>query len=34
MSIAITNASLLLGKNLDYVELGYIEIEGGRIKGA
>jgi cytosine/adenosine deaminase-related metal-dependent hydrolase len=34
MPIAITNASLLLGKNLDYVELGYVEIEGGRIKGA
>lgn len=34
MPIAITNASLLLGKDLDYVELGYVEIEGGRIKDA
>ncbi|MEW6603527.1 MAG: amidohydrolase family protein [Thermoproteota archaeon] len=34
MSITITNASLLLGKELDYVETGYIEIEGGRIKNA
>jgi cytosine/adenosine deaminase-related metal-dependent hydrolase len=34
MSIAITNASLLLGKELDYVEKGYVEIENGRIKGA
>jgi cytosine/adenosine deaminase-related metal-dependent hydrolase len=33
MSIAITNASLLLGKELDYVEKGYIEIENGRIRG-
>lgn len=33
MSIAITNAGLFLGKELDYAELGYIEIdEGGRIK--
>jgi cytosine/adenosine deaminase-related metal-dependent hydrolase len=31
MSLAITNASLLLGKELDYVEQGYIEIENGRI---
>lgn len=34
MSIAITNASLLLGKELDYVEAGYVEIENGRIKSA
>jgi cytosine/adenosine deaminase-related metal-dependent hydrolase len=34
MSIAITNASLLLGKELDYVEKGYVEIENGRISGA
>jgi cytosine/adenosine deaminase-related metal-dependent hydrolase len=34
MSIAITNASLLLGKELDYVEKGYVEIENGRVKGA
>lgn len=33
MSITITNASLLLGKELDYVERGYVEIENGRIKG-
>ena len=26
MSIAITNVSLLLGKELDYVDNGYIEI--------
>ncbi|MGI0048520.1 MAG: amidohydrolase family protein, partial [Nitrososphaera sp.] len=32
MSIAITNASLLLGKELDYVGKGYVEIESGRIK--
>ncbi len=31
MSLAITNASLLLGRELDYVERGYIEIEGGKI---
>lgn len=34
MSIAITNASLFLSKELDYVEKGYVEIENGRIKGA
>jgi cytosine/adenosine deaminase-related metal-dependent hydrolase len=34
MSLAITNASLLLGKELDYVEQGYIEIEDGRITSA
>ena len=33
-SIAITNASLLLGKELDYVEIGYVEIENGLIKNA
>jgi len=32
MSLAITNVSLLLGKNLEYVDQGYIEIEGGRIR--
>lgn len=32
MSIAITNASLFLGKELDYVEKGYVEIKRGRIK--
>ena len=31
MSQAITNASLLLGRELDYVEQGYIEIKNGRI---
>jgi cytosine/adenosine deaminase-related metal-dependent hydrolase len=34
MSIAITNASLLLGKELEYVEKGYVEIENGKIKNA
>jgi cytosine/adenosine deaminase-related metal-dependent hydrolase len=34
MSVAITNASLLLGKELDHVEKGYVEIENGRIKTA
>jgi cytosine/adenosine deaminase-related metal-dependent hydrolase len=34
MSLVITNAGLLLGKELDYVEKGYIEIENGRIKSA
>src|SRR5581483_858431 len=34
MSIAITNASMLLGKDLDHVDRGYIEIENGIIKGA
>jgi cytosine/adenosine deaminase-related metal-dependent hydrolase len=34
MSIAITNADLLLGKELDYVEQGYIEIENGKITSA
>jgi cytosine/adenosine deaminase-related metal-dependent hydrolase len=34
MSIVITNASLLLGKELDYVEIGYVEIENGLIKSA
>lgn len=32
MSIAITDASLLLGRELDHVEWGYVEIESGRIK--
>ncbi|HLG37803.1 MAG TPA: hypothetical protein VI338_06675, partial [Nitrososphaera sp.] len=32
MSIALTNASLFLGKELYYVEQGYVEIENGRIK--
>src|SRR5919107_535836 len=31
MSLAITNASLLLGRELDYVEQGYIEIKSGKI---
>src|ERR671923_2853188 len=31
MSLAITNISFLLGRDLDYVERGYIEIEGGKI---
>ncbi|HJU34022.1 MAG TPA: amidohydrolase family protein [Nitrososphaera sp.] len=31
MSLAITNASLLLGRDLKYVEQGYIEIEDGKI---
>jgi cytosine/adenosine deaminase-related metal-dependent hydrolase len=34
MSLAITNASLLLGKELDYIEKGYVEIKEGRIKSA
>ena len=34
MSLAITDASLLLGRELDYVERGYIEIENGGIKRA
>ena len=34
MSLAITNASLFLGRELDYVEQGYVEIENGRIKSA
>ncbi|HXV45287.1 MAG TPA: amidohydrolase family protein [Nitrososphaera sp.] len=34
MSIAITNASLLLGKELEHVEKGYVEIENDRIKDA
>ena len=34
MSIAIINASILLGKSLDYVDSGYIEIENGIIKRA
>ena len=32
MSLAITNASLLLGRDLEYVEQGYIEIENGKIR--
>jgi cytosine/adenosine deaminase-related metal-dependent hydrolase len=32
MSLAITNASLLLGRELEYVEQGYIEIENGKIR--
>src|SRR5215216_1584811 len=31
MSLAITNASLLLGRELEYVERGYIEIKSGKI---
>lgn len=34
MSIAITDASMLLGKELNHVERGYIEIESGKIKSA
>jgi cytosine/adenosine deaminase-related metal-dependent hydrolase len=34
MSLAITNASFLLGIELDYVEQGYIVIEKGRITSA
>jgi cytosine/adenosine deaminase-related metal-dependent hydrolase len=34
MSLAITNASLLLGRDLDYVEQGYIEIESAKISSA
>ncbi|HKZ62112.1 MAG TPA: amidohydrolase family protein [Nitrososphaera sp.] len=34
MSLAITNASLLLGRELDYIEQGHVEIENGRIKSA
>ncbi len=32
MSLAITNASLLLGRELDHVDRGYIEIENAKIK--
>ena len=32
MSIAITDASLLLGRELDHVERGYVEIGSGKIK--
>jgi cytosine/adenosine deaminase-related metal-dependent hydrolase len=32
--LAINNAGLLLGRELDYVEKGYVEIEDGRIKSA
>jgi cytosine/adenosine deaminase-related metal-dependent hydrolase len=32
--LAIENASILVGQDLDYVERGYIEIENGTIKGA
>jgi cytosine/adenosine deaminase-related metal-dependent hydrolase len=32
MPLAITNASLLLGRELEYVEQGYIEIENGKIR--
>src|SRR5215208_5089011 len=31
MSLAITNASLLLGRELEYVERGYIEIKSGKM---
>ena len=31
MCLAITNVSFLLGRDLDYVERGYVEIEGGKI---
>jgi cytosine/adenosine deaminase-related metal-dependent hydrolase len=34
MPLAITNASLLLGRELDYVEKGYIVIEDGMIRSA
>ncbi len=34
MSIAITDASLLLGRELDHVERGYVEIGSGKIKSA
>lgn len=34
MSIAITNASLLFGRELDHIEQGYVEVENGRIKSA
>jgi len=34
MSLVITNANLLLGKELDYVEKGYIAIEDTRISSA
>src|SRR5262245_49166918 len=34
MSLAITNASLLLGKELDYIERGYVIIERGGIQSA
>ncbi len=33
MSLAITDASLLMGRELEYIEQGYIEIENGRIRG-
>lgn len=32
MSLALTNVSLLLGRELEHVDKGYIEIEDGRIR--
>lgn len=32
-SVAITNTSILLGRELDHIERGYIEIERGIVKG-
>lgn len=34
MALTITNASLLLGKELEYAEQGYIEVENGKITSA
>jgi cytosine/adenosine deaminase-related metal-dependent hydrolase len=34
MSLAITNVSLLLGRDLQYIDQGYIEVEDGKIKSA
>src|SRR5574341_530648 len=34
MSVIIENASLLLGRELEYVESGHVVIEKGRIKSA
>jgi cytosine/adenosine deaminase-related metal-dependent hydrolase len=34
MSLVINNASLLLGKELDYIEKGYVEIKDGIIRSA
>ena len=32
MSLALTNVSLLLGRELEHVDKGYIEIEDGKIR--
>ena len=34
MSVIISDASLLLGSELEYVDRGYLVIEDGKIKNA